>query len=362
MTGVACAAGAAIMYGHGVLAEAENTASVQFAAIEQMQQNIEGQQQVNDRLLRYAGGLMDVTREELAGNGLRAVEDLPGYSEVTTEGKGEALSSAAVTLYQEYSSADPSQVILAQSCSGTYVEMDNQAYVLSAKHCFDAAKSEGAEAAPFSIQDIVAVPAGADEYYTATTPISGAIYAPSSDYALLKIDQMENNLAESLEPYAYQDAHAKKPIPGEAVSAFSTPGAAYGKIAAGEGIYLGRVKGNFSQWGYELDIVGLTNTSEPGNDACNYGSSGSIAETASGAALGPLTYRNLLAYPGDDMRSPNDNPEAAVSARLRMERQLVVDMSRFTTICGYTVPDLPDLLGYLQTGDPALLPQKGGGK
>lgn len=140
----------------------------------------------------------------------------------------------------------------------------------------------------------------------------------------------------------------KAPLPGTPVALYGEPQSDGYEPIAGQGTFLGKVhlttiaaQGASPQY-RQLYLVGVKPTSAEA-DNCNYGASGSTALLPNGQVLGILSIRSPRGY------GPNHEPQQAdvdngainwdEKWRPVFEKQLGINLSEFSVLCGYTIMD-----------------------
>lgn len=143
-----------------------------------------------------------------------------------------------------------------------------------------------------------------------------------------------------------------KLVPGEQIELDSTPRTNGYLPMSTTGRYVGRYNtattlGDTQEIGKRLlDWVAIKAVS-PNTDACQDGSSGGSAATATGRFLGPLSFRLSLGYGPEGQRTYNplsDNAAFDQLAVSQLEVESGINLSPYNTICGFTVP--PKNIGY----------------
>lgn len=283
---------------------------------------------------------------------------LPGYGSVVTADERAMIRASTVQLV-ERQKAGGDKVWL-NSCTGLKVQIGSAVYVLSARHCFtpylDVAAlfpSHGNSADPFVAPDLHQVQNVTNdltsEFGIAVVDANGVVdpgqampvvsvavqYYP--DVALLRVGQATGSAAAAFAAVPsidYLAGIAGKPAAGAATDVFSLPTAGGDLLIEGSGYFLGQIS-DPSDPAMQIYLVG-TNPGSPGQDACNFGASGSVAVIAGGVLTGPLTIRNNIVNPAGSNGS--DDPVRDKGLRTLMTDQLGgMDLSGFNTLCGYAV-------------------------
>lgn len=316
------------------------------ARIEALEQQLVEKDKHDRRLERVASIAAALTRsdtEAVLGENLVAVERLEGYGKKVSQEQRNSLEAATVKVVKrQKASTEPWQ----PNCTATKVRVDGNIYYATAAHCF--------------MPDLTTMGKGGAVNEPEAVNITDAT---THDYAIISIKGENNN-----QPIAYMDAvsmniqgndwalmrapeniigYADKmasldldtrilPTPGQEVALYSAPQANEHQAVSATGIYLGRIA-DPHQPNRHLDMVGLDNIDAPNLDACNYGSSGSMAIMAEGYVTGPLAVRNNTTYGLGKPRQAADDAAAGGRYRLEYEKALGIDSSRFTTVCGFSV-------------------------
>ncbi len=190
--------------------------------------------------------------------------------------------------------------------------------------------------------------------------IEGISIGRHKDMALLKIadrvaSSIPPNHGRSLAeiPAIEYRGMSQRPLPGErvtlaGVTAIPIPDAAPPAptnrnklVQVNDGVYLGRIKlpeagGDFNQ----LDLVAVPNTHGAEDDPCYWGASGSMAITAGGQLLGPLS---LISNP-NYYQSSDRIFDRELRLLIRDDLHLKVNNHAYPTICGFSVmPKMTDL-------------------
>jgi hypothetical protein len=136
------------------------------------------------------------------------------------------------------------------------------------------------------------------------------------------------------------------PILGQEVALASAPAAANNRLIKDKGIYAGMYT-LYNEFGKprKVAIVAI-NPFSPEEDVCNFGGSGSGAIMADGTTLSSLSIRVNTGYPNHELQyndvysydsEGNLKTSNPSSFKAKVERKLRVDLSSYSTICGYSV-------------------------
>lgn len=356
------------------------------AEVKKLEQKLTKEQQELSRVSNIASRLIGVPKSELAGKNLRPVSELPGYSyEISRETRDSLLNSTLELLSRNKGDEGPFRPL----CTATKVNYFGHVGVLTAGHCvnlednINAGQVDGWPAQNIfdSSSQEFAVSVAGDSYPIATA--TGLAYTPSGDldFAFLPMqpDTKGSTPASSqFDELPSVDLSKAKgtPLPGEQVALFSDPQANNFHPVVETGRYLGVARANAvdesgKEFSAEVYVVGI-DPSNAKSDSCNYGSSGSMAIGANGFFFGPLSWRQNVGYKsGDISQSIIDDPTVSEKDRITLlEAQLGIDLSQFSTICGYQIirhsadPQKDTMTSLIQGLDhiaPYLPPQKGGG-
>jgi hypothetical protein len=291
-------------------------------------------------------------------HGQKAVESLPGFGMRVTEQERAMLRASTVKIVDRPKGVDGAAWF--DVCSGLKVSVGGADYAVTSSHCFDKesgvkkefpSHANGADpsTAPNRPQtqnitdmlshDFGVWTVGSDgmEVQDAgkTAPVSAVSISGDRDFALLKIDESapESAAFDALPAAPYEAGLSKAPIPGAEAAVFSLPDSNGGQIVAGKGYYLGRIKdpGDAAK---EIDLVGI-DPDTPADDACNFGASGSVAVIGGGYMTGPLSIRNNISNPPGS--NGGDGTSNDINNRQAMADELNLDLSKFPTVCGYSV-------------------------
>jgi len=332
---------------------------------------------------RIAQHLLGVSAKEAAGEGLKSVDQLAGYNKKISKETRSILVNSTVQLMNmgknETGAFHP-------DCTGTKIIFKGQPYVLSAGHCFignvnvDYGQVDGwpAQNITNGSSDNYAVGLPGDTYPLALGDAVSYELPQFGDLTLLRVQPNSKGSSPNLSqfdeiPGVNLDKQQQRPLPGEQVGLFSDPQANNFQPVMDTGRYLGRAVENFTDSAgmtrsYYLDLVGI-DPRDPKGDACNFGSSGSMAVASNGYLFGPLSWRQSIGYESG-VQNYADNTLYETKQRLNItEKQLGIDMSQFATICGYQVinhssdPQKDSLESLVEGFDhfaPIFVPQSGG--
>ena len=313
-------------------------------------QNTEANQKI-DKMARLLAASNGVRAETVLGEGLKSVESLPGYEKSISPEKQSRFKKSVIKIGVR----DPKlpESSWGGNCTGTKVTIGSETRVLTAAHCISTTGQEwsaftgdpglpgpnvlnvtdylSSEYAVFGSSDF-ALPSnktGHSEVESIVKDIDR-----TADFALLKVVP-GNDEFDQLPAIDITQLENIAPLPGQEVALFGIPEASGNSPIETKGRYLGRVPST-SGLSTTVDLVGIM-APEPGEDACNYGASGSIAMFAEGGFTGPLTARSNQGYGKESRIYAPDSSEFGVKDRLKLEEQLNLDLSKFTTICSYSV-------------------------
>ena len=325
-------------------------------------------QKTIDRLGRLVGGLSDVSPDTALGTNLRSVESLPGYGETVSNSIAEAMRRATVKIYAQDKTGRANWY---ENCTGLVVSSEGKKYIATAAHCLAMPPVKGGDGLwnkGGPITDAGNVTGVLPQKYAVRPVTTGVLQGPFSpvaaiskstteDWVLMRLDEkLESPAVAAITPIDYDQylhpSNDKRPVVGQSVEVFSEPSASSGKLVSGRGIYLGIAQQRSSYNTSNVMLVGLSNVDSPEEDACNFGASGSTAVLADGTITGPLSTRQIVTYPKSKASQPGDIDSAnGTKERLRLEEHFGLDLSRFTTICGYTIPNLETVVSLKQGFD-----------
>ena len=309
--------------------------------------------QQNDELQRvgrYMSALNNVDTQTLLGKSLLPIKRLPGYgTPVDPQAKAEFIKSAVKVVYQPKHAEFK---YVAASCTGTKVLVNNQPRVLTAQHCFESENEQifPGKGGDTGALDYINITAAAKDIYGVATnekPVSQLTpYQPATaiaedftgrtDWALLRI-KPGNPHFDAIPAIPIEQMLHTSPISGHEVALHSMPEASGDKPISATGIYIGQLASTENS-NRNIDYVGI-NPSRGDKDTCNFGGSGFSALFQAGQVSGPLSTRSTLGY-GEAMRIDQpDSGEAGVMERLHLESEFKLDLSEFTTICGFSAPE-----------------------
>jgi hypothetical protein len=315
-----------------------------------LEQRVDGDQVTIDRLQKelnrattIAEGATGLPEGSVQGQWLDDVSEIPvtNREPVSAENR-ERLRAATVKIIKH--SRDSEEWI--GNCSATMVSYEQETYVVTARHCMSpqGGKGGGKGAVPDAI-DITShdefiyavVPPDQGSDPAGAAPVEQISVTTVGDWALMKVN-FDGSSVDPANAIPANDYINQRPDPGLNTVEFSMPQAANGGVVAGDGVYLGSIKDPSDTSRY-IDLVGLTNAETPAEDACNYGGSGSAAMLSNGRLLGPLSVRNNISYAPGAPDNPPDNRQSAGINRWQFEASLNLNMSEFTTVCGYSSAD-----------------------
>jgi hypothetical protein len=351
-------------------------------AIEQQADQLRGLQKQNQRTNRILGSEHGVDENVITGESLSMPDTMPGAGfPVSTEVRN-ALQNATIKLGSGRKSSVDGGILWDGSCTGTKViSAAGNAYILSAAHCFkdETAISKKGVSGPLAVnvvrpQDMYAV---LDPNLTVSDRQSAKPLAivdgiavdrsGTTDIALLSVkpvpvhaEQFNSIPAIPLDSYSVGGLGGlnSQITPGQPVALDGMPASNWDEHVRDTGVYLGQYDGSeLSGISNQIDLVAIAAPTYE-DDACNYGASGSQAaylRTDGGLGMtGPLSLRNSIGYGAEHTFYEPDTAETGVQMRLKIEAMTSVNLDRYDTICGYSVPQQATLDNLQQVlGDPS---------
>ncbi len=312
-----------------------NAASARQAALEERLRRLAG----------LAGREYGVDPAVVSGENLRQPDALPGNAASVPDRVRRSVAKATLLIGEQPKAAPKGKIDI--GCTATKIALSGANYVLTAAHCIKSdLPNEKAEIA----YQAVNVTERSDKTYYALdqtgTPIARADSvaidtASIADLALLRVPA-GNAAFDAIPALDAADISYPRRTPeqGSPVELYSFPGSANGVTPIVDtGVYLGRTTASGATTGREMDAVGI-NPAKANTDACFYGASGSAAAFSNGTISGPLSWRSHIGYGPDAYFEPPDRDYAStvLKARFRLEADLKVDTSGFTTVCFFSVP------------------------
>jgi hypothetical protein len=314
-----------------------------------------------DRLSGVVANQAGLSQEAITGANLKDISSLPGYGQEVSPEQRARLEAATIKIGMHGRSGLASS--WGEWCTGVKVTHNNQAYVLTAAHCFEVDTAHvNNDAGPDPNAQAVNVLGSAHNDYAILDPQLSPINREVSPMALVKgvaVDTSGNTdwaLLLPAELPAGQQSQGRffdqipaipleefvigtaAPVPGQKVALYSAPLAGGNKPVVGTGIYLGRLPGyDFGGRNNQVDFVAIP-ALDPEHDAGEFGGSGSIVGFTNGFS-GPLSARINNGYPNGET-DPSDNIAQGWRNRPLLEQKFGIrlDINDATTIGEYAVP------------------------
>lgn len=307
----------------------------------QFKQSVSKQQTELERLANAEEGVTGMPLNTLGGSGIRDIHALPGYGEIVGKSDQSLLRESVVRILRKPKTSGPGE--WKDDCTGLKVEIDNQPYVATARHCvtykapFPLPKRSTVNIANATKMEYGIRPADANEASIAVA--DGVVMnIGTGDWALLRVADDSNTTYKSIpavRDYPQRITNLGATV-GQSTYGYSLPGAAHGKPVSGNGIYLGTAPSPDDMSGPLFDIIGLPGPLNPGTDMCNHGGSGSAEVLPSGHITGPLSYLNNTGYMVPNEIKKPYNQAFDTQMRSQFEEELHVDLDTFSTVCLYS--------------------------
>lgn len=311
----------------------------------------------NERLVNILGAAAGSGSEGILNNDLKSIDELKGTDLEVDRSDTEKLKAATVKLGVKNPEGDTWQ----KHCTGIKVKYEDKIYVSTARHCFDQdykdeylGKGGGGDVEDTGFNITRALKSkysiflanDANINYDANLQPIGAVRSITidnsgdNDYALLSIFETEDFNA--IPAYEIKPINESDLVQGANVSLYGLPAASGNFPVSAKGVYLGLTEEE--AYSPSKIVVGIESVSDPSDDACNFGASGSssVIATKNGSFLtGPLSARNSIKFgEGTPFANEGDDPKQTVSIRLHEEGITGVDMFSFDTICYFSYPRL----------------------
>jgi len=306
----------------------------------QFEQSVSKRQTELERLANAAEGVAGMPLNTPRDKGIRDIHVLPGYGQIVGKSDQSLFRESVVRILRKPKTSSPGE--WKDDCTGLKVEIDNQPYVATARHCVTyKAPSPLPKRSTVNIANATMMEYGVRPADVNEAPIAVAdgvvMDIGTGDWALLRVAGYSNttyNSIPAVRDYPQRITNRSATV-GQSTYGYSLPGAAHGKPVSGNGIYLGTAPSPDDMSGPLFDIIGLPGPLKPGTDICNHGASGSAEVLSSGYITGPLSYLNNTGYVQPDEIKKPYNQAFDAQMRSQFEKELHVDLGTFSTVCLY---------------------------